>query len=117
MTTTSRPVKLVDYHPDASGPTAADSASVIDLFEARLLSGESEGTTKEAKIEPGLRKVAYWLISLAALISLPAGMFWLVGFGPMRTTDPNQVRLAAEGVPSQGAVAFGQAIQALSVRH
>jgi hypothetical protein len=87
------------------------------LSATRLRLEESAGTNKEAKMRTGLRKVALWLISFAALISLPAGMFCLVASGTTRTTDPDQVGLATEGVPSQAAVTFGQAIQALSVRH
>ena len=51
MTIISGPVKSVDCHPDVSETTAAYSASVIDVFEARpRLSSESEGTAKEAAL-------------------------------------------------------------------
>jgi hypothetical protein len=87
------------------------------LSATRLLFEGSAGTNAEARMRTGFRKVALWLISFAALISLPAGMFCLVASGTTRTTDPDQVGLATEGVSSQAAVTFGQAIQALSVRH
>ena len=70
-----------------------------------------------AKIKPGVGETAYLLIALAALISLVVGIFFLAESGSTRTMDPYQVRLAAEGIPNQGAVTFDQAIQMLSVRH
>ena len=66
MTMISEAVKPVDYHPDPSRPTAACSATAIDLFEAgRRRSSETEMTGKEAPIEQGHRRAMYWLISLA----------------------------------------------------
>ena len=118
MTIISGPVKSVAYHPDASEETAAYSASGIDVFEARRrLSSESEGPVKEAEKEPGHPKAVYWLISLAVLVSLLVGMLCLVQSAPQVTTGTDQLSLAAEGEPSQGEVTFGQAVQALSVRH
>ena len=118
MTIISGPVKSVDYHPDVSEATAAYSASVIDVFEARRwLSSESEGTAKEAEKEPGHRKAVYWLISLAALVSLLVGILCLMECATLQTAGNDQLSLAAGGVPSQGEVTFGQAVQALSVRH
>jgi hypothetical protein len=73
--------------------------------------------TMSAKIKPGVGETAYWLIALAALISLVVGIFFLAESGSTRTTDLYQVRSAAEGMPNQGAVTFDQAIQMLSVRH
>ena len=70
-----------------------------------------------AKIKPGVGETAYWLIALAALISLIVGIFFLAESGSTRTTHLYQVRLAAEGIPNQGAVTFDQAIQMLSVGH
>ena len=118
MTIISGPVKSVAYHPDVSEATAAYSASVIDVFEARRrLSSESEGTAKEAEKEQGHRKAVYWLISLAALASLLVGMLCLMESATLQTAGTDQLSLAAGGVPSQGEVTFGQAVQALSVRH
>ena len=118
MTIISGPVKSVDYHPDVSEATAAYSASMIDVFEAgRRLSSESEGTAKEAEKEQGHRKAVYWLISLAALVSLLVGILWLVESATPQTAGTDQLSLAAGGVPSQGEVTFGQALQAFSVRH
>ena len=117
MTIISGRVKPVDYHPDASQPTAAYSASVIDLFEAgywRL--SESEGTGKEAAIEQGHGKAVYWLIS-AALMSLLVGILCLMESVTPRTADTDQLDLAAEGAPTQAEVTIGEAIQALGVRH
>jgi hypothetical protein len=73
--------------------------------------------TMSAKIKPGVGETAYWLIALAALISLIVGIFFLAESGSTRTTHLYQVRLAAEGIPNQGAVTFDQAIQMLSVGH
>ena len=118
MTIISGPAKSVDYHPDVCEATAAYSASVIDFFEARRrLSSESEWTAKEAEKEKGHREGVYWLISLAALVSLLVGILCLVESATPQTARSGQLRLAAGGVPSQGEVTFGQAIQALSVRH
>jgi hypothetical protein len=118
MTMISGPVKSVDHHPDVSEATAAYSASVIDVFEARRrLSSESEGTAKEAEKEEGHRKAVYWLISLAALVSLLVGILWLMESATLQTAGTDRLGLAAGGVPSQTEVTFGQAVQALSVRH
>ena len=118
MTIISGPVKSVDYHPDVSEPTADYSASVIDFFEARRrLSSETEGITKEAKIEQGRHKAVYWLISFAALVSLLVGILCLMESARPRTAGTDQLSVAAGGEPSQAEVTLGQAIQALSVRH
>jgi hypothetical protein len=118
MTIISGPVKSVDYHPDASQPTAAYSASVVDFVEAsRRQSSESEGTGKEAAIEQGHRKAVYWLISLATLLSLLVGVVCLMESVTPQTAGTDQWGLAAEGAPSQVEVTIGEAIQALSVRH
>jgi hypothetical protein len=110
--------KSVDYDSDVSEPTAASSASVILFFEARRrLSSESEGIAKEAQIEQGHRKAAYWLISLAALVCLLVGIFCLVESATPRRASTDQLRLAAGGEPSQPEITLGQAIQAISVRH
>ena len=118
MTIISGPVKSVDYHPDASQATAAYSASVVDFFEAgRWQSSESEGTGKEAAIEQEHRKPVYWLLLLAALISLLVGIACLMESVTPRAAGTKQLDVAAEGAASQVEVTIGQAIQALSVRH
>jgi hypothetical protein len=118
MTIISGSVKSVAYHPDVSQATAAYSASVIDVFEARRrLSSESEGTAKEAAKEQEHRRAVYWLISLAALISLLVGILCLMESATPQTAGTDQLSLSARGVPTQGEITFGQAIQALSVRH
>jgi hypothetical protein len=48
---------------------------------------------------------------------LLVGMLCLMESATLQTADTDQLSLAARGVPSQGEVAFGQALQALSVRH
>jgi hypothetical protein len=114
MTNISGPVKPVDYHPEVSEPTA----SLIDFLEARRrLSSESEGSAQEAEIAQGHRKAGYWLIALAALVSLLVGILWLMESATPQTASTDQLRLAAGGEPSQGEVTLGQAIQALGVRH
>ena len=118
MTTISGPLKPINYHPDVNQPTAAHSASMVDFFEpGRRQSSESEGTGKEAAIEQEHRKPVYWLISLAALISLLVGIVCLMESVTPRTAGTNQRDVAAEGGASQVEVTIGQAIQALSVRH
>ena len=118
MTIISGPVKPVDYHPEVSEPTVADSASLIDFLEVRRrLSSESEGSAQEAEIAQGHRKAVYWLIALAALVALLVGILWLMESATPQTAGTDQLRLAAGGEPSQGEVTLGQAIQALSVRH
>ena len=118
VTIISGPVKPVDYHPDASQPTAAYSASVVDFFEASCRqSSESEGTGKEAAIGQGHRKAVFWLISLAALIPLLVGVVCLMESVTPRTAGTDQRGLAAEGAPSPAGVTFGEAVQALGVRH
>ena len=118
MTIISGPVKWIAYNPEVSEATAVCSATVIDVFEARRrLSPEYEGTAKEAEKEQGHGKAVYWMISLAALVSLLVGMLCLMESATLQTADTDKLSLAARGVPSQGEVAFGQALQALSVRH
>ena len=114
----SKRLPISHDHPEVSEPTATYSASVIDLFRgASRLSLESERITKEAEIEEGHRKSVHWLISLAALVSLLVGILCLMESATPRTAGTDQLRLAAGGEPSQAEVTFGQAIQALSVRH
>ena len=118
MTIISGPVKWIAYNPEVSEATAVCPASVIDVFEAhRRLSPEYEGTAKEPEKEEGHGKAVYWMISLAALVSLLVGMLCLMESATLQTADTDKLSLAARGVPSQGEVAFGQAVQALSVRH
>jgi hypothetical protein len=118
MTIISGPVKWIAYHPEVSEATAVCSASVIEIFEAhRRLSPEYEWTAKEAEKEQGHVKAVYWTIALAALVSLLVGMLCLMESATLQTADTDKLSLAARGVPSQGEVAFGQALQALSVRH
>ena len=118
MTIISGPVNWAACHPEVSEATSAYSASAIDVFEARRrLSSESERTAKEAQKEQGHRKAVYWLISLAALVSLLVGTLRLRESATLQTAGTDQLSLAAGGVPSQGEVTIGQAVQALSVRH
>src|SRR6266478_9955562 len=133
MTIISRPVKLVDCHPEVSEPTMIYSGGVVDFFEAhRRLSGEferdKETETKlrhvkavarhKYSVEPAstLKSAFYFLISLAALASLFVGIFCIKEFVTPRMTDTDQLRLAVRDVPNQGAVTFDQAMPALSGR-
>jgi hypothetical protein len=118
MTIISGLDKSVAYHPDVSEATSDYSDSVIDVFEVRRrLSSESEGTAKEAEKEEGHRDTAIWLISLAVLVSLLVGILCLGESATLQTAGTDQLSLAAGGVPTQGEVTFGQAVQALSFRH
>ena len=111
-------MRSVDYQPNLNEVAPNSVAHVIDFFGARRqLSSESAETAKEAEIEQGHRKAVYWLISLAALVSLLVGILCLMESPPPRTAGTDQLRLAAGGEPSQAQVTLGQAIQALSVRH
>jgi hypothetical protein len=117
MTINYGSVKSVVYHPDAKQPTAMYSAYDIDFYEASCWrSSESEGTDKKAEIEQEHFKTAFWLISLAALISLLVGVLCLFGSVKPRTAGTDQLDLATEGVPSQVEVTMGEVIQVLSVR-
>jgi hypothetical protein len=112
------PTKPVYHHPEGGQPTAAYPASVVDFFEpGRRRSSGFEGTGKEAPIEQGHLKAVYWLISLAALISLLVGIPCLLESVKPRTAGTDQLALAAQGAPSQVDVTVGQAIQALGVQH
>jgi hypothetical protein len=133
ITIISRPVKLVDCHPEVSEPTMIYSGGVIDFFEARRrLSAEFE-RDKETQtrlrhgkavarhkylVEPAssLKPTFYFLISLAVLASLLVGIFCIKEFATPRMTDTDQLRLAVRDLPNQGAVTFDQAMQALSGR-
>ena len=118
MTNIYGPAKPGYHHPDGSQPTAAYPASVVVFFEpGRQKSSGFEGTGKEAPIEPGHRKAVYWLISLAALISLLVGVPCVLESVKPRTAGTDQLDLAAQGAPSQVDVTIGQAIQALAVQH
>ena len=133
MTMISRPVKLVDCHPEVSEPTMIYSGGAIDLFKARRrLSAEFEQDKEtEPKLRQGqavarhkysvepaspLKPAFYFLISLAALASLLVGIFCIKEFETSRMTDTDQLSLAVQDVPNQGAVTFDQAMQALSGR-
>jgi hypothetical protein len=133
MTIISRPVSLVDCHPEVSEPTMIYSGGVIDFFEARrrlsmefvrgketetkLRYGQALGRPKYS-VEPAspLKPTFYFLISLAALASLLVGIFCIKEFATPRMTDTDQLRLAVRDVPNQDAVTFDQAMQALSGR-
>jgi len=91
MTIISGAVKPVDHDPDARRPTAA--------------------------VEQGHRKAVYWLISLAALISLLVRVLCLHESVTPRTAGTDRLDFAAEGAPSLVEVTIGEAVQALSVRH
>jgi hypothetical protein len=118
MTNIYGPAKPVYHHPDGSQPTAAYPASMVDFFEpGRRRSSGFERTGKEAQIEQGHRKAVYWVISLAALISLLVGVPCLLGSVKPRTAGTDQLAPAAQGAPSQVDVTIGQAIQALGVQH
>jgi hypothetical protein len=90
MTIISGPVKPVYYHPGARQPTAAT--------------------------EQGHHKAVYWLISLAALISLLVGVVCLHESVTPRTAGTDQLDFAAEGAPSHVGVTIDEALQAVSVR-
>src|SRR5260221_3200154 len=108
--TISRSVKLIGNHANVSEPTTLRSVSAIDHSGARLLSLEPAATNKRARIELRLRLFGYWLMLLAAVVVLAAGMFCLVESSKMRQTESEQPRLA-EGVPAQSAVTLDQALQ------
>jgi hypothetical protein len=106
MTITSKPVKSVDYHPDESEPPVANSVNAY--FEKPcLLPPESGETTEETEHH----NVADWLISLAALAFLVLGFLCIVESGIPRATDANQERLTTEGMASQTAVTFDEAMR------
>jgi hypothetical protein len=130
VTIISRPVKLVDSHPEVSEPTMIYSGSVIDFSETRRrLSAEFEWDKEtETKLQHGkalvghkysvepanpLKLAFYFVILLAALISL---LVAIKEFAAPRMADTDQLRLAVRDVPNQGAVTFDQAMQALSGR-
>ena len=118
MTNIYGPINPVDHHPDVRQSTAAYSTSLIDLFEAgRRSSSEFEELGKAAALEQGHGEAVYWLISLAALISLLVGFLSLLESVTPRTSGTDQLELAAEGAPSHVEVTFGEAIQALGVQH
>ena len=118
MAIISGPAKSAAYHPDVNEATAAYSASTIGVVGVRRRpSLESEGTAKGAEKEKGHRKAVYWLISLAAVISVLVGILYLMESATPRTAGTDQLDLAAEVAPSHVEVTIGEAIQALSVRH
>jgi hypothetical protein len=101
MTIISGPVKPVDHHPDARQSTATYSTSPIDLFEAgRRPSSEFDEIGKAATLEQGHGKAVYWLISLAAIISLLVGAPSLLESVTPRTSGTDQLKLAAQGTES-----------------
>jgi hypothetical protein len=133
MTIISRPIKLVDCHPEVSEPTVIYSGSVIDFFEAgRRLSAEfQQDKETETKLLPGkavarykysvepaspLRAAFYFLMSLAVLASLLVGIFCIKEFAIPRMTGTDQPGAAVRDVPKQGAVTFDQAMATLSGR-
>jgi hypothetical protein len=133
MTIISRPVTLVDCHPEVRESTMIYSGGVIDFVEARRrLSAEFERNKEtETKLLQGkaiarykysvelaspLKPALYFLISLAALVSLLLGIFYIKEFATPRITDTDQLRLAARDVPNQAAVTFDQAMQTLTER-
>jgi hypothetical protein len=118
MTNIYRPVTSAHHHPDGSQRKAEDPVSVVGFLEpGRRRSSGSAGTGKETAIEQGHRKAVYWLMSLAALVSLLVGVPCLLEPVKPRTAGTDQLAPAAQGTPSQVEVTIGQAIQALGVQH
>src|SRR5258708_37340202 len=120
MTIISRPVKLVDCHPEVSEPTMIYSGGVIDFFEARRrLSAEfqrnKETETKllhgkavarsEYSVEPAssLKPAFYFLVSLVALASL---LFGILCISLPRITDTVQLGTAVRDGRKQAADSF-----------
>jgi hypothetical protein len=91
MTIISGSVKPVDYYPDARQPTTP-----VDQVH---------------------RKAVYWVISLAALISLLVGFLWLHESVTPRTAGSDQQDFAADDAPRHVEVTIDEALQAVSVRH
>jgi hypothetical protein len=79
--------------------------------------GVCRGITEESNTASGLGKFTFWLSSLAALLSFSAAIFCLQVTRTQRTTDPDQVGLAAEDLPNEATVSLAQAIQALRIRN
>jgi len=133
MTIISRPVKLVDCHPEVREPTMIYSGGVIDFFAARrrlsseferdketetkLLHGKAVARSKYS-VEPAspLKPAFYFLVSLAALASLLVGILCITEFAIPRMIDTDQLGAAVRDVPNQDAVTFDQAMEALSGR-
>jgi hypothetical protein len=91
MTIISGPVKPVYYYRDAKQPTAT--------------------------VEAGHCRAVYYLISLAALISLLVGVLCLHESVTSRTAGTDQLDFAAEGAPTHAGVTIDEALQGVSVRH
>jgi hypothetical protein len=92
-------------------------ADVVRFIKrSRLPFGHPALTAKAAKPAAKRREVSYWLLSLVALLSFSAG-YYLVRYGMARPVEPDQVPLAAEGLPNQDTVGFDQVVAALSRRH
>ena len=76
-----------------------------------MLSSESEGTAKEAGKKEENRKTGYWVISLAALVSLLVGILCLLESAQLQTAGTDQLSLAGGGVPTQGEVTCNRHFQ------
>jgi hypothetical protein len=130
MTIISRPVKLVDCHPEVSEPTMIYSGGIIDFVGTRRRLSAEFKRNKETETKLHRRKALvrqkysmvpdrplktalYFVIALAALVSLLVAM---ESFAAPRMADTDQLRLAVQDVPNEGTVTFGQAMQAVSRR-
>jgi hypothetical protein len=77
----------------------------------------SEARQPTTPAEQVNQKAIYWLISLAALISLLVGFLWLHYSVEPRTPGTDQLNLVAEGAPSHVEVTIDEALQSVSMRH
>jgi hypothetical protein len=109
---TSGSLDLIDNHAIVSTPTTHRPASVIDVCRVPLPSVRSAEHKKQTKIQQRLRLAAYWLVFLAEVALLAAGIFCLAKLGQMRETEPEQLRSTTEGAPTQSAVTIDEALQA-----
>lgn len=116
MPTTKSP-NLIDSHANFNRPTTPPPLGIADFTDSGQARGASSTEVEESTIRLRFSLAAYWLMLLAEVVLLAAGIFWLAKLDKMRETEFEQMfRSAAQGVPPQSAVTLDEALRAFGPR-
>jgi hypothetical protein len=114
---TIKSLNLIDNHANFNRPTTLPPLGVADFTDSGQALGASSTEAEESSIQPRFSVAAYWLMLLAEVVLLAAGIFYLAKLDKMRESESEQMfRSAAQGVPPQSAVTLDEALQAFGAR-
>jgi hypothetical protein len=114
---TTKSLNLIDSHANFNRPTTLPPLGIADFTDSGQARGASSTEAEESTIRLGFSLAAYWLMLLAEVVLLAAGIFWLAKLDKMRETESEQMfRSTAQGVPPQSAVTLDEALRAFGPR-